>query len=51
LRFIARAIDLASEVLPTPGGPENVRMVAFGFLTSERTARNSRMRSLIFSSP
>src|ERR671935_76407 len=35
LRFIARAIDLASEVLPTPGGPENVRIVAFGFLMSE----------------
>jgi hypothetical protein len=51
LRFIARAIDLASEVLPTPGGPEKVRMVALGFLTRARTARNSRMRSLIFSSP
>jgi hypothetical protein len=33
LRFIARAIDLASDVLPTPGGPEKVRIVAFGFLT------------------
>jgi phosphoribosylformylglycinamidine synthase len=51
LRFIARATDLASDVLPTPGGPDSVRIVAFGFLTSERTARNSRMRSLILSSP
>ncbi len=51
LRFIARAIDLASDVLPTPGGPANVRIVAFGFFTSTRTARNSRIRSLIFSRP
>ena len=50
-RFMARAIDLASDVLPTPGGPENVRIVALGFLIRARTARNSRIRSLIFSSP
>ena len=33
------------------GGPTKVRIVAFGFLTRARTARNSRMRSLIFSRP
>ena len=31
LRFSARAIDLPSEVLPTPGGPAKHRIVAFGF--------------------
>ena len=50
-RLVARAMDLASEVLPTPGGPVNVRIVPRGLRTRERTARNSRMRSLIFSSP
>jgi len=48
---MARAIDLASEVLPTPGGPEKVRMVAFGFFNQSRTARNSRNAFLVFSSP
>ena len=51
LRFVARAIDLASEVFPTPGGPVKVRMVLRGLRTSVRTARNSRIRSLIFFRP
>ena len=63
LRFKDLAIDLAIEVLPTPGGPENnkigplltslisrspsVDLSALSF----RTARNSKMRSLTFSKP
>ncbi len=31
---IARAIDLAMDVLPTPGGPTNNRMGPFGCLSS-----------------
>ena len=51
MRFVARAIERASEVLPTPGGPTKHRIGPFGLLTSCRTARNSTIRSLTFSSP
>ena len=47
----ARAIDRPSDVLPTPGGPTKQRI---GSLPSGRiffTARYSRIRSLILSSP
>ncbi len=47
----ALAIDFAREVLPTPGGPTKQRIGPFSLLTSFRTARYSRMRSLTFSSP
>ena len=50
-RPVALAIDIPSEVLPTPGGPTKHRIDPFGFFTNWRTARNSRMRSLIFSRP
>ena len=50
-RFVQRAIDLASDVLPTPGGPTKQRMGPLGLVTSCRTARNSTIRSLTFSSP
>ena len=45
------AMDMPSEVLPTPGGPTKQRIDPLGFFTNWRTARNSRMRSLIFSRP
>jgi hypothetical protein len=47
LRPIAVAIDLPSDVLPTPGGPTNrtIPERASGF--SLRTARNSMIRSLM----
>jgi hypothetical protein len=49
---VHRARDrLRERRLADSGRPEKVRMVALGFLTRARTARNSRMRSLIFSSP
>ena len=51
LRPIALAIDLPSDVLPTPGGPTNRRMGLRIVSASVRTARYSRMRSLIFSRP
>ena len=50
-RDVARATERASEVLPTPGGPTKQRIEPWTRLTSRRTARNSRIRSLIFSSP
>ena len=50
-RPVARAIDLPSEVLPTPGGPTRQRIGPFIFSTSACTARYSRMRSFGFSSP
>jgi hypothetical protein len=51
LRPIALAIDLPSDVLPTPGGPTNARIGLRISSASVRTARYSRMRSLIFSRP
>src|SRR5690348_16047752 len=51
LRFVARAIDWPSEVLPTPGAPTRHRIGAFILSTRVCTARYSTMRSLIFSSP
>src|SRR5688572_8110425 len=45
------AIDRASEVLPTPGGPTKHRIGPFIVGLSLRTARYSRMRSLAFSRP
>src|SRR5687767_15882951 len=45
------AIDRASEVLPTPGGPTKHRIGPFIVGFSLRTARYSRMRSFAFSSP
>jgi hypothetical protein len=42
----------AREVFPTPGGPTKQRIDPFfTFRTRRRTARNSRIRSLIFSRP
>ena len=49
--FIASAIDLASDVFPTPGGPTKHKI---GPLTSSDrvlTARNSKILSFGFSSP
>ena len=46
-----RAIERASEVLPTPGGPTKQRIGPFTLGFSLRTARYSRMRSLTFSRP
>ncbi len=43
--------DLPSEVLPTPGGPTKARMGLRSVSARLRTARYSRMRSLIFSRP
>ncbi len=51
LRPIARATLLPSDVLPTPGGPTKARIGLRIWSASERTARYSRMRSLIFSRP
>src|SRR5690242_9364650 len=41
-----RAIDLASEVLPTPGGPAKQRICPLELSVSTRTARYSRILSL-----
>ena len=46
----ALAIDRPSDVLPTPGGPTKQRIGPLLFFLSLRTARYSRMRSLIGSS-
>src|SRR4030095_9785627 len=51
LRLVALAIDLPSEVLPTPGGPTRQRIGPFILSTRCCTARYSRMRSLTFSRP
>ena len=51
LRFIARAMLLPSEVLPTPGGPTKARIGLRISSASVRTDRYSRIRSLIFSRP
>ena len=51
LRPIELAIDWASEVLPTPGGPRKQRIGPFTSGLSLRTARYSRTRSLTFSRP
>ena len=51
LRPSARAIDLPSEVLPTPGGPTKHRIGSRPPGRIFFTARYSRMRSLIFSTP
>jgi hypothetical protein len=51
LRPVARAIDLPSEVLPTPGGPTRQRIGPFTFCMRFCTARYSRMRSFTFSKP
>ena len=51
LRFIALAIDVAKDVLPTPGGPTKQRMEPLFLPVSLRTAKNSRMRFLTFSRP
>src|SRR5512141_341869 len=45
------AIDFASGVLPTPGGPAKQRIGPFTAGLSLRTARYSRMRSFAFSRP
>src|ERR1700759_1022298 len=45
------AIDLPSEVLPTPGGPTSKRIGPCLLGASFRTARNSRMRRLTLSRP
>ncbi len=45
------AIDFASELLPTPGGPDKQRIGDFISSRSFLTARNSSILSLIFSSP
>ena len=46
LRPVARAMERARDVLPTPGGPTKQRIGAFESGASFRTARNSRIRSL-----
>ena len=51
LRFMARATLLPSDVLPTPGGPTKARIGLRILSARVRTARYSRMRSLIFSRP
>ena len=48
---VARAIDLPSEVLPTPGGPTRQRIGPLTLAMRCCTARYSRIRSLTFSSP
>src|SRR5687768_7879338 len=45
------AIDRASEVLPTPGGPTKHKIGPFTAGLSFRTARYSRMRSFALSRP
>src|ERR687894_85412 len=50
-RPVARAIDLPSEVLPTPGGPTRQRIGPVSLLARCCTARYSTMRSLTFSKP
>ena len=49
LRPRALAMLLPSEVLPVPGGPTRQRIGPFMSFLSLRTARYSRIRSLIFS--
>src|SRR3982751_5742785 len=51
LRPSDSAIDRASDVLPTPGGPTKHRIGPLRFGFSLRTARYSRMRSFAFSRP
>jgi hypothetical protein len=51
LRPIEFAMDLASEVLPTPGGPRKHRIGPFTSGFSFLTARYSRTRSFTFSRP
>ena len=48
LRSSDVAIDFASDVLPTPGGPTKQRIGPFTSGFSLRTARYSRMRSFAF---
>ena len=50
-RFMALAMDMAMEVLPTPGGPTRQMICPFNWGASCCTATNSRMRSLTFSRP
>jgi hypothetical protein len=50
-RPVALAIDLPSEVLPTPGGPTRQRIGPRIFGERDCTARYSMIRSLTFSSP
>ena len=47
----ARAMDFASEVFPTPGGPTKQRICPFISRTRFSTAICSRIRSFGFSSP
>ncbi len=51
LRFIALAIDVAKDVLPTPGGPTKQRIEPLFLPVNLRTAKNSRIRFLTFSRP
>ena len=44
-------MDRLREVFPTPGGPTKQRIGPFVFFLSFLTARYSRIRSVIFSSP
>ena len=48
---VARAIERASEVLPTPGGPTKHKIGPLILLRRCCTARYSRIRSLTFSRP
>ena len=50
-RPVALAIDLPSEVLPTPGGPMKHNIVPVAFLERFFTAKNSKILSLTFSKP
>ena len=51
LRFIALAIEVAKEVLPTPGGPTKQRIEPLFLPVNLRTAKNSKIRFLTFSRP
>src|SRR4026208_1821099 len=51
LRPSDSAIERASDVLPTPGGPTKHRIGPLTLGLSLRTARYSRIRSLAFSRP
>ena len=46
-----RAIEEARDVLPTPGGPTNNRILPFVFADNDETAINSKILSFISSIP
>ena len=48
---LQEAIDLANELLPTPGGPDRHKIGDFISSLNFLTAKNSKILSLIFSKP